>query len=70
MILVNGKGSIIRLIAGAFVLASVLLAHFVSQYWLIFTGFVGLMLMVSALTGFCPMELILRAFGLKVRKVC
>jgi Protein of unknown function (DUF2892). len=69
MFLINGKGSLIRLIAGSFVLLSVVLAHFISQYWLIFTGFVGLMLMISALTGFCPMELILKAFGMKARKI-
>ena len=69
MFLVNGKGSIIRLIAGFFVLSSVILSHYVSQYWLIFTGFVGFMLMISALTGFCPMELILKAFGVKERKI-
>lgn len=70
MFVVNGKGSIIRLIAGFFIVASVLLSHFASPYWLIFTGFVGCMLMVSALTGFCPMELILKAFGAKEHKIC
>lgn len=70
MFIVNGKGSLIRLIAGFFVLASVLLAVFVSQYWLIFTGLVGTMLMISALTGFCPMELILKAVGAEQRKIC
>lgn len=70
MFIVNGKGSLIRLIAGFFVLASVLLSVFVSQYWLIFTGLVGTMLMISALTGFCPMELILKAVGAEQRKIC
>lgn len=65
MYVINGKGSLVRLIAGFFVLGSVLLGAFVSPYWLFFTGFVGTMLMISALTGFCPMELILRAFGVK-----
>lgn len=69
MYIVNGKGSLIRLIAGFFVLASVLLGVFVSKYWLIFTGFVGIMLMTSALTGFCPMELILKTLGAEQRKV-
>lgn len=69
MYIVNGKGSLIRLIAGFFVLASVLLGVFVSKYWIIFTGFVGIMLMTSALTGFCPMELILKALGAEQRKV-
>jgi len=66
---INGKGSLIRLIAGFFVLASVLLGHFVSSYWFIFTGLVGCLLMTSALTGFCPMELILKAVGAPVRKL-
>lgn len=70
MYVVNGKGSWIRLIAGLFVLGSVLLAFFVSKYWMIFTGLVGLMLMISSLTGFCPMELILKAFGVEKRKIC
>jgi hypothetical protein len=70
MYVVNGKGSWIRLIAGFFVLASVLLAVWVSKLWLIFTGFVGLMLMISSITGFCPMELILKAIGAEQRKIC
>ncbi|AHF05937.1 YgaP family membrane protein [Desulfitobacterium metallireducens] len=69
MYIVNGKGSWIRLIAGFFVLASVLLGVFVSKYWLLFTGLVGIMLMTSSLTGFCPMELILKAIGAEQRKV-
>ncbi|MHB1651282.1 MAG: YgaP family membrane protein [Desulfitobacteriaceae bacterium] len=70
MYVVNGKGSLINLIAGIFVLGSVLLAHFISYYWLFFTGLVGFMLMLSALTGFCAMELILKAIGAEQRKVC
>ena len=42
---------------------SVLLGHFVHPGWFIFTGFVGLMLTFFALTGFCPMSIILYAFG-------
>lgn len=59
MYLVNGKGSIIRVIAGTFVLASTLLGLFVAQGFLYFTAFVGLMLFLSGTTGFCPMELML-----------
>lgn len=70
MYVVTGKGSLVRLIAGFFVLGSVLLAYFVSNYWMIFTGFVGIMLMISSLTGFCPMELILKALGAKQRNLC
>ena len=31
----------LRLIAGILLLISVLLAHFVSPYWLLFTAFIG-----------------------------
>lgn len=55
----------IRAIAGSFILLSVALAVFHSQYWLIFTAFVGLNLLQSAFTGFCPMEKILKQFGVQ-----
>jgi hypothetical protein len=51
--------------AGFFILASVVLAHFHSEYWLFFTAFVGLNLLQSAFTGFCPMALILKKIGVK-----
>src|SRR6266542_1219191 len=38
---------------------------FHSQSWLWFTGFVGFMLTQSAITGFCPMGIVLRALGVK-----
>jgi len=52
-------------IAGFFVLVSVLLAHYHSPYWLFFTAFVGLNLLQSALTNFCPMIIILKKLGVK-----
>lgn len=55
----------LRGIAGLFVLASVLLAHYHSAYWLFFTGFVGLNLLQSAFTDWCPMMTILRKLGVK-----
>ena len=55
----------VRLLAGAMVLASLALAHFVSLYWLWLTGFVGLNLLQSAFTNWCPAMSILRAVGLK-----
>ncbi len=70
MFIVNGKNSLIRLIAGFFVLGSVILSQVHHPYWLFFTGFVGCMLMISSLTGFCPMEIILRALGVKERATC
>ncbi|WP_396177722.1 DUF2892 domain-containing protein [Flavobacterium sp.] len=51
---------IVRAVAGIFILISVLLAVFVNQNWLWFTGFVGLNLFQSALTKWCLMEDILR----------
>ncbi|MFZ1938409.1 MAG: DUF2892 domain-containing protein [Terracidiphilus sp.] len=55
----------LRLIAGAMVLISLLLAHYVSLYWLWLTAFVGLNLLQSAFTNWCPAMHILRAVGLK-----
>ena len=51
--------------AGTFVLASLLLAHFVNANWLWFTAFVGANLLQSAFTGFCPLALILKKLGTK-----
>lgn len=51
--------------AGTVVLASLLLAHFVSPAWLWLTAFVGANLLQSSFTGFCPLALVLRRFGLK-----
>ncbi len=33
------------------------------EYWLYFTAFVGLNLLQSAFTGFCPLALILKKMG-------
>ena len=55
----------LRLVAGTFIVLSVLLAHFFSPYWLFFTAFVGLNLFQSAFTDWCPMMTILRQLGVK-----
>jgi hypothetical protein len=54
---------IVRRFAGAFVLLSLLLAHFHSEYWLWFTAFVGFNLVQSSFTDFCPLEMALRKVG-------
>lgn len=54
---------IIRRFAGVFVLASLALAHFHSPYWLWFTTFVGFNLLQSSFTNLCPLEMILKKFG-------
>lgn len=53
----------LRAVAGAFVLISVVLAVTVSQGWLFFTAFVGLNLLQSAFSGWCPMITFLRKLG-------
>jgi len=55
----------LRLIAGAFVLASVLLGMYVHPYFLWFTAFVGANLLQSAFTNWCPMMAILRRLGVR-----
>jgi len=42
------------MIAGAFVLLSLALGYWVSLYWYLFTTFVGLNLLQSAFTNWCP----------------
>lgn len=51
--------------AGLMVLASLALAHYVSPNWLWLTAFVGLNLIQSSFTGFCPAALVFRALGAK-----
>lgn len=55
----------LRLMAGVFTLASVLLAYFVSPYWLFFTAFIALNLIQSSFTKWCPAMMILRKMGLR-----
>lgn len=52
--------NMIRILAGALVLASLLLSITVSVNWLFLTAFVGVNLIQSAFTGFCPAEMILK----------
>ncbi len=56
--------TIIRRFAGVFILASVLLGFTVSRNWFLFTAFVGLNLLQSSFTHFCPLEKILGRFGM------
>ena len=53
----------IRILAGTMVLISLALAHWVSHWWLLLAAFVGVNLIQSAFTGFCPAEIILKKFG-------
>ncbi len=53
----------IRAIAGTFILLSLGLGYLVNPHWFFFTGFVGLNLLQSAFTGWCPMEIFLGKLG-------
>ena len=52
-------------LAGSMVLISLALYWLVSPYWLLLTAFVGLNLLQSAFTGFCPAAVIFRKLGVK-----
>jgi hypothetical protein len=61
---------VVRLFAGLFILVSLALGVpgsplFVSVWWLAFTAFVGLNLLQSSLTRWCPLEIILRKLGVQ-----
>jgi hypothetical protein len=61
---------LVRLFAGLFILLSLALGVpgsplFVSSWWLAFTAFVGANLLQSSLTRWCPLEIVLRRFGVK-----
>lgn len=57
----------IPLLAGIFTLGSLALGIFVSPYWFILTGLVGINQMILSLTGFCPMTIFLDKVGCKSR---
>jgi hypothetical protein len=55
----------VRLMAGVVLLISLALAHYLSPYWLWLTAFVGLNLLQSAFTNWCPAITIFRVMGMK-----
>ena len=55
----------VRALAGTMVLVSVALVYFVSPWFLLFTAFIGLNLLQSAFTGFCPPAMIFKKLGLR-----
>jgi hypothetical protein len=50
----------VRRLAGSLITASLVLAWFVSPWWFALTAFVGLNLLQSSFTRFCPAELFFR----------
>ncbi|SKC89821.1 YgaP family membrane protein [Ohtaekwangia koreensis] len=63
------KERIVRAVAGTLVLVSITLAYFVNNYWLALAVFVGLNLLQSSVTKFCPLEIILEKAGVGKKKV-
>lgn len=55
----------VYLVGGSFVAISSILALLVNEKWLYFTLFVGVMFINFALTGYCPMAIILDKLGVK-----
>lgn len=55
----------LRLIAGTFIWATVVLAKVHHPNWLWFTAFVGLNLFQSAFTNWCPMVALLKKLGVR-----
>jgi glucan phosphoethanolaminetransferase (alkaline phosphatase superfamily) len=60
----------VRLMAGVIILVSLALAYYFTPYWLWLTAFVGLNLLQSAFTNWCPAMSVLRALGLKDGGCC
>ena len=61
--------SFVRVFAGLMILLSLALGLpgsplFVSQWWLALTAFVGLNVLQSGLTKWCPLEIIVRKLGM------
>ncbi|MDE2385437.1 MAG: DUF2892 domain-containing protein [Alphaproteobacteria bacterium] len=52
--------------AGCVVLASVVLAQFVSPWWLLLTAFAGANMLQASLTGWCPAALVFKRAGCSV----
>jgi hypothetical protein len=55
----------LRAMAGLFVLVSLALGWWVSPWWYLLTAFVGLNLMQSAFTRWCPAMTFFRKLGLR-----
>lgn len=64
------KQKIVRAVAGSMVLISISLAYFIHINWLLLAAFVGLNLLQSSFTKFCPLEKILDAAGVQKGNSC
>ena len=54
---------IVMMFAGTVILVSLALSQLHHVYWLLLTAFVGINLLQSSFTGFCPLAKILKSMG-------
>ena len=64
------REKIVRAVAGTMVLISALLTLFIDIQWIWLAVFVGVNLLQSSFTKFCPLEKILDKFGVPSNKGC
>ncbi|MEO5650964.1 MAG: DUF2892 domain-containing protein [Ginsengibacter sp.] len=64
------REKIVRAVAGTMVLISALLTFFIDIQWIWLAVFVGVNLLQSSFTKFCPLEKILDKFGVPSNKGC
>jgi len=55
----------LRAMAGLFIMGSLALGYWVSPWWYLLTAFVGLNLLQSAFTKWCPAMTIFRKMGMR-----
>lgn len=60
----------LRLMAGIVILLSLGLTHYLSENWIWLTALVGVNLLQSAFTNWCPAMSVFRALGMKDSKQC
>ncbi|WP_432455588.1 MULTISPECIES: YgaP family membrane protein [unclassified Agarivorans] len=57
--------NVVRIFAGSMVLCSLLLTYWVHPNFVWFTVFIGVNLIQSAVTGFCPAAMVFKRLGFK-----
>lgn len=55
----------VTLIQSIIILASISLSYYHSPYWLFVTAFMGVNMLQSVFTGFCPTAYVLKKLGMK-----
>ena len=55
----------VMVFAGCMILLSLALSQLHSRYWLLLTALVGIQLIQSAFTGFCPVAILFKRLGFR-----